>query len=510
MDLSIIAPNKGALMPPAGQATPFHAVKRLFMTICKHSLRQHLEKVFANQELAKWFDPLAMTVDEEQRLIRFSFPHAFFRQWFMQTIQPSFEKQAVSHLTGMTFVYEGGNDIDDTSRRMSSLSEGDFDQDGSVPSDIVTAISHQPFEPAQDQAVRTSFSSNSTRPRASAKRAVTVNSHSPLTSHTFDTFIMNRKNDFPVAAAQEAVNKALSPAYTPFVIYGQSGSGKTHLLGAMANALHNNAPDLPFFYGGVEYLDHISLSHFRSSLIQEQVVFLDDIQRAYVNPELQDALVALIDFFHASSRLLALCADSHPAGSPGVSQKLLSRLTGGLLVEVKKPDMDIRRQYLQQKNSDNTLGLSKEHILSLAQHYQDIRSIDGLLARISAYRSLLHRQEADMDKFFERTLEESHSQRFLTSDKILEIVGRHFSVSPQDIAGKKRDKSVALARPVAMLLCRELLGLSLERVGQIFGGRDHSSVLYSLNKIKGLQESNKDTNTKVSTLKHLCLTQRET
>ena len=330
-----------------------------------------------------------------------------------------------------------------------------------------------------------------------------------MAEHRFDTFIVNRKNDFPLAAAHEAVEKALAPPFTPFVIYGQSGSGKTHLLGAMANALISGNPELPFYYGGIDYLNRMVSSPSRSAPVKEQVVFIDDIQRVYHSPELQDALAALIDAFHASRRLLALCTDACPSGSSGLSGKLLARLAGGLVVELKRPDLDIRRQYLQQKNTSENLGLSKEHILTLAQRHQDIRSIDGLLTRISAYRSLVNLHDGDLDKLFEHSLGESPDRRVLTPDFIIETVAKQYSVNAEDIPGKKREKSLGLARPVAMLLCRELLGLSLVQVGKIFGGRDHSSILYSLQKIKKIQASDKDTHMRISALKQMCLTRRE-
>ena len=469
------------------------------MVLLKSTLRQHLEKVFANQELAQWFDPLALAVDEDKKLIRVSFPHAFFGQWFMETRRNVFELQLSPFIQGMRIVYEGG---DDSFRGKKNRA----DSPGGKSDDRALSGASSFVRP-----VEASLPENSGKTDCPADNGAPFparNAFFLLEHHRFDTFIGNRKNDFPLAAAQQAVEKALSPAYTPFVIHGQSGAGKTHLLGAMANALLSTAPGVSFFYGGVDYLDRMHLSSSRSAPVHEQIIFIDDIQRAYHSSELQDALVTLIDFSHGSRRLLVLCADVHPANSPGVSAKLLSRLTGGLVVELKKPDLDVRRQYLQQKNASHNLGLSKEHILSLAQHHQDIRSIDGLLTRISAYQSLLNGQDGDIDKLFEHSLGEHPDQRLLTPERILDLVAKQFSVNAEDITGKKRDKSVSLARPVAMLLCRELLGLSLVQVGRIFGGRDHSSVLYSLHKIKALQESNKDTNSKVTTLKQMCLTGR--
>lgn len=461
------------------------------MAVFKQNLRQHLEKEFTNQELAQWFDPLCVVLDESRNSIRISFPHTFFGRWFMTAKRDAFELH-ISPLTQQKkIMYEGvsishGKNTDIAKAEPPFLGEG-------------TQVAAYAAHPRT-----TNFQHVESKPYgASFHDAANL-----LERHSFSAFLVNRKNDFPLAAAREAVSKAFSPAYTPFVIYGQSGSGKTHLLGAMANGLRKKSPGASFFYGGTEYLDNMYLSSNHIASVKEDVLFMDDIQKIQYSPELQDILVSLIDIFTAAKRLLVLCVDTHPAANAGFNHKLLSRLTAGLVVEVKKPDLDIRRQYLQQKNNTEQLGLRKEHLLALAQHYHDFRSIDGALTRIAAYRSLVSPQDFDITTFFEQSLELHPDNRAFNPAAIIEITARQFSVSADDITGKKRDKTVSLARPVAMLLCRELLGLSLVQVGQLFGGRDHSSIIYSINKIKKLQKSDKDTNKVITSLKQMCLTRR--
>lgn len=462
------------------------------MSLYKHTLRRHLEKGFAEQELAQWFDPLDIIIDETDHAIHVRFPHAFFGQWFMKARKEAFEERLAPYIHAMRIVYDEGRVSGDKRSAHPDAVRAKFSvisPDGGDRKRPHFFDARSPAADATDQ--------------ASAK-----NPHLLLERYSFDSFIRNKKNDFPLAAAREAVENAFSPASIPFIIYGQSGSGKTHLLGSMANALQRQAPRTVFFYGSADYLRHVLRSSPAS--LQERAVFLDDMQKIYHNQELQDALITLIDMFQVLRRLLVLCSDTHPAGHPQVSAKLLSLLGGGVSVELKKPDLDVRMQYLQQKNAGDSLDLSRKNMLSLAQNYQDIRSIDGALAKISLRRSLTRHFYKNTDSFLKSFMEEPLQQQpLLTLDVILETVAAHFSVSTEELTGKKRDKSVALARPAAMLLCRELLGFSLVRIGQIFSGRDHSSILYSLNKIKSFQKNDKDANMKITALKQMCLSRRE-
>ncbi|MCL1985123.1 MAG: DnaA/Hda family protein, partial [Betaproteobacteria bacterium] len=304
---------------------------------------------------------------------------------------------------------------------------------------------------------------------------------------------------------KECVSKASKTPYTPFVVYGQSGAGKSHLLGAIANALRCNGKDL--YFGGIAYLERITAAPGRHALIPEQYVFMDDAQRILACHDTQDALAALIDMFQASGKLLALSFDAHPAQYAGLGQKLRSRLVSGLVMEIKRPDMDIRRQYVQRKNTAHNLGLSKEQILALSHRYQDIRSIDGALARLVAYRDLVPEQGTDAaPPDISSILDRGGEHSFLMPVSIILTVAREFSLPPEELTGKNKDKTVSLARHIAILLCRELLGLSLIQTGRIFAGRDHSSVLYSIKKVKQLQESDKVMNKRVEDLRKLCLT----
>lgn len=430
-------------------------------------MRRHFEKNFSENELNRWFDPLTMTVDQEKGIVRIAFPHPYFGDWFMDSAREDFERHASVFFETMTILYENG--------------AGAF---------------------------RPKHGSGGKAPENRLRTAPPDTQDMLLHGHyRFDTFLVNRKNYFPLAAARECVSKASNPPYTPFTVYGQSGAGKSHLLGAMANALRENGGFV--YFGGIAYLERISASPGHQTLPAEQHVFLDDTQRLYAYPEMQDALVAVIDMFQASGKLLALSFDAHPAQYVWIGHNLRSRLAAGLVVEIKRPDLDIRRQYVQRKNTLQNLHLTKEQVLAVSHRYQDIRSIDGALARLSAYRSLLPAQNTEeASSSLSSILDRGSEYEFVTPATIILTVARDFSLPPEELTGKSRDKTVALARHIAILLCRELLGLSLVQTGRIFSGRDHSSVLYSIKKIKMLQSSDNVMNKRVEELRKLCLTRR--
>lgn len=408
----------------------------------KADLRRHLEQVHSNPELEQWFDPLAVHVDGETREIRVTFPHIFFSRRFRGKIQTEIENYCLPLLQGWSVRW---------------------------------------FEP-------------STAPAATRHNVVPEAVHSkgiPFSKHTFGSFLYNRKNDFPVAAAKACAAGVNNQPYVPLVIYGQSGAGKTHLLGAIANEAKEYAPDLNFFFGTA--LDLPLGTSFKA-------VFLDDLQHVH-DQELQRRIVFLLDALAGRGGTFVCTLDASPALSQVLTPELAQRLGAGLVVELKKPDIEVRRRYASGLCDAFHVDADKEQTLALAQRCMDIRAIDGAVNRIRAYASLMPGKTAGPVDILDAGAE----QKTLTPEQIISVCARFFSLGPEYVTGKNRDKTAAEARRYAVMLCRELLGLSLPQLGRIFGGRDHSSIVYLLKKFNEIQQENTDTHNTFSRLKQMCL-----
>ncbi|MDR2669773.1 MAG: hypothetical protein LBC14_07480 [Desulfovibrio sp.] len=449
----------------------------------KQHLRKHLESFFPSSELEHWFDPLDIRPEPDKGILYIIFPHMFFRRRFMQHVRKEFE-QALSSFEGAPCpCYEESPDY-----RFSAPDGG--------------KRNHDP-QHAEGRDVTILRSCENDPPENTSSDVSALPEH-----YTFENFLFNGKNDLPVTAALETtelVSSGHPPRYNPFVVYGPSSSGKSHLLGAMARALKKKGCKI--FYGNImTFPALLETAPGRCPASDKSCIFLDDAQRIASCSNMRDALVALMDIYLSSHKLLALSFDRHPSACLP-DQPLLSRITSGLVVELKRPDLDIRLGYAERLSTDLKLNLNKEQLLALASKNTDIRSIDGYFARLTAYTAMSSKNglpASAREAYKALTLKETGLTR-LTPELIIAVVAEHFAVDAGDIIGKRRDGKLAPARNTAVFLCRELLNLTLVSIGNIFGKRDHTSVLYAVKSVRKRCEDDNDTHKLVEELKQKCL-----
>jgi chromosomal replication initiator protein len=478
--------------------------------VYKQNLRKHLEKFFPLSELASWFDPLDVRPDRQTGVLHIAFPHIFFRRRFMTHVRSDFER-AVSSFDGSP---SARYDEADTAGADNAPAQGNTASQPAPPYFLHADGKPLPTRRPQTGSGQKTHAS-SIRRESDGDKTPTAIENAPRDDafrsehYTLDNFLFNAKNELPVTAAVETTELVAAgrhPRYNPFVVYGPSGSGKSHLLGAMARTLQKKG--LTVFYGNImTFPALLETAPGRCPETDTSCIFLDDVQRTVSCSAIREALVALTDVRLSSGKLLALSFDLPPAAYPELGQPLLSRIASGLIVELKLPDLDIRLGYAEKRTGELHLELDKEQLLFLARKNLDIRGIDGCLARLAAYRSMTTKNGVPLsarEAFAALTLKEPEHSR-LTPELIISVVAEHFSVGAEDITGKTRDKKISAARNAAVFLCRELLSLSLANIGSFFGHRDHTSILYAIKTVRKRCAVDKDTNNLVEHLKQKCL-----
>ncbi len=434
------------------------------MNFTENYLKEQLAKNYSAEDTSKYFEPLLFKFLKDEKILKIYFPHTFFKSWFEKNIQDNFDSFASNLFPYATINYEL----------------------------LKINSTHKIIEQKENLSIQTKTTSNTEYSKCSPQI--------PLPENLFENFLANKKNDFPVEVAKDMAKNIQNPLSNPLILYGASGSGKTHLVEAIINFIKTKSTNFNIFYGCIEeFLEIAKADNFLSQNYSS--FFIDDANRIFENNSQQKNFASAIDILIRLGKPVVLTLDEHIDTYLDLSQKLRTRLKGGLVVEIKKPDLDIRRKYITEMNTEFSLGLDKNAVLTIAQRYLDFRSITGILTRIKAYKLLIKQEQTDIG-----TIITAHDQQTtLTPEKIIYTVAEFFSIQKECIIGKERSKETVQARQIAMYLCRDLLGLSLVQVGHIFSGRDHSSVLYSIKKIKDFQNSNKVMNNSISKLKNLCL-----
>ncbi len=326
----------------------------------------------------------------------------------------------------------------------------------------------------------------------------------------FDNFLVNNKNYFPLASAQEVAQSSQAP-YNPFVLCGESGSGKSFLLRAIANARSEQGRE-GIHVACIEDMHELysSRSDARKFLMSMHFLAVDDLQEIERYPYLQGEMLALFDHFHLHRKQMVFACSGKVAGFSFLTPKLKSRLEWGLTVTLKAPDLDIRTQYAQSRCRERRLDMSKDRILLLAQRFPDLRNLEGCLLKFWAYRELVHDHISDEE--FDNILNylDDRSVTSLSAGQIIDAVCGHFGLTQEEILSAGRRHELVFARQVAMFLCRKHLGLSFPELGRAFGGRDHSTALYSCRKIEQLQRDDKSIKSMLQALTEKCLAMNET
>jgi chromosomal replication initiator protein len=316
--------------------------------------------------------------------------------------------------------------------------------------------------------------------------------------YTFDTFVIGSGNRFAHAASL-AVAEAPAKAYNPLFIYGGVGLGKTHLMHAIGHYVQDHNPAAKVVYLSSEKFTNEFINSirdnkavdFRNKYRNVDVLLIDDIQFLAGKEQTQEEFFHTFNTLHEESKQIVISSDRPPKEIPTLEDRLRSRFEWGLITDITPPDLETRIAILRKKAKAEGLDIPNEVMLYIANQIDsNIRELEGALIRVVAYSSLINKDiNADLAAEALRDIIPSSKPKVITIHEIQKTVGEHYSVKLEDFKAKKRTKSVAFPRQIAMYLSRELTDFSLPKIGEEFGGRDHTTVIHAHEKISKLLQT---------------------
>jgi chromosomal replication initiator protein len=333
------------------------------------------------------------------------------------------------------------------------------------------------------------------------KSAVTVIDEMSATlnpKYTFDSFVIGNSNRFAHAASL-AVAESPAKAYNPLFIYGGVGLGKTHLMHAIGHYILQNNPKSRVVYVSSEKFTNELINsikddkneEFRSKYRKVDVLLIDDIQFIANKERTQEEFFHTFNALHDANKQIILSSDRPPKEIPTLEDRLRSRFEWGLIADMQPPDFETRIAILKKKADVEGLNISNDVMSYIATKIKsNIRELEGALIRIVAYSSLTNK-EINIDLAAEalKDIISSKQSKQITIDLIIDVTANYFNLRIEDFKSQRRTRNVAYPRQIAMYLARKLTDTSLPKIGEEFGGRDHTTVIHAHDKItEGLKE----------------------
>ena len=451
---------------------------------CLAQLKHEVPEVQFNT----WVRPL--TLVEDQTAFVLSAPNRFIRD---------FVEDKYSHLISECLSLLSGDAQNIsvsvvTGERSSGDSSGD--KSTGLPATASQRIKVETQHREAAVQINTPMAASSSRPKA----VVPSHQHNLVENYTFSSFVEGKSNQLALAAAQQVVESP-GDAYNPLFLYGGVGLGKTHLMHAVGNALRQRKPDAKIVYlhserfvaDMVKALQLNAINDFKRFYRSVDALLIDDIQ-FFANKDRSQE-----EFFHTFNALLEggqqmiLTCDRYPKEIDGVEERLKSRFGWGLTVAVEPPELETRVAILMKKAEQSGITISHEAAFFIAQRIRsNVRELEGALKRVIASANFTGRPfDIELIKESLKDLLALQDKQ-VSLDNIKRTAADYYKVKVADLLSKRRNRSVARPRQVAMALSKELTNHSLPEIGDAFGGRDHTTVLHACRKIAELRETTSD------------------
>ncbi|MBQ9212099.1 MAG: chromosomal replication initiator protein DnaA [Clostridia bacterium] len=330
--------------------------------------------------------------------------------------------------------------------------------------------------------------------------------------YTFDRFVVGSGNRFAHAAAL-AVAENPAEAYNPLFIYGGVGLGKTHLMQAIGHFAHEKNPDTQILYMTSETFTNELISaiqqkktyEFREKIRKVDILMVDDIQFIAGRESTQQEFFNTFNELHNAGKQIILTSDKPPKDIQRLEERLCSRFEWGLVADIQRPDVDTRVAILRDKAQRENIEAPDEVLQLIAGKIENnVRELEGGLTRLVAYSNMVHQPitmelcEAALQEIFDQR---QHKQ--ITAELIMRTVSDYYGLSLNEMTGATRRREITVPRQIAMYLTREMTGMSLPQIGNVFGGRDHTTVLHSCKTVESNLKENKGLKSIVEDIKQM-------
>jgi chromosomal replication initiator protein len=453
---------------------------------CQRQLRNELPE----QQYNTWIRPLVVRADSALGgAVELLAPNRFIEEWvkskFLPRIEELFGEQG---WPGVSLMISAGE-----------TREAQFSAGAVKPALQIQTPQRSP-EVFQQRPI-VGFSGEAPAVLTSLKSAAESSLKTNLNKNfTFESFVEGKSNQLAFAAAQQVAENP-GGSYNPLFIYGGVGLGKTHLMHAVGNAMRAKKPDAKIVYlhserfvaDMVKALQLKAIDEFKSFYRSVDALLIDDIQFFAGKERSQE------EFFHTYNALLEggqqmiLTCDRYPKEIDGVEERLKSRFGWGLTVAVEPPELETRAAILINKAEQAGMALSKDAAFFIAQRVRsNVRELEGALKRVLAHAQFTGRI-IDIDLIRESLKDLLALQdKLVTIDNIQRVVADYYKLKMSDMLSKRRSRSIARPRQVAMSIAKELTNHSLPEIGESFGGRDHTTVLHACRKVKELESIDRE------------------
>ena len=327
--------------------------------------------------------------------------------------------------------------------------------------------------------------------------------------YTFDNFISGESNKFAKAIGLAVAEKPGS-MYNPLFIYGNSGLGKTHLMHAIGNYITNNSNKKVLYVTSEKFVDDFlslyrknennfkAVDNFKRKYRDIDVLMIDDIQYLEIASKTQQEIFNTFNELHTQNKQIIISSDRTPDDLKKLEDRLRTRFNWGLTIDILPPDFDLRMAIIDQKLKTEAHDIQnfvhddvKEYIAN--NFNTDIRTIEGAVVRIVAYATIMNAPEINLD-FAVEALRDRLGKNIISKnkiDKVIRIIADNYNLTVEDLKSKKRLAKIAVPRQIGMYICRTHLKESLPKIGSEFGGKDHTTVIHSVDKIKKEIEKDK-------------------